>query len=93
VALLRRASYVHDLGTLGVSNAISDKQGPLAQVGMQADRLDLRRAERVLAAARDFSLRRAENAPSVRRDPCWVKEFRERKQALSALTTFSVVRG
>jgi response regulator RpfG family c-di-GMP phosphodiesterase len=36
VLLLRRAGFVHDLGRLGVSNAIWDKRGPLGAGGVGA---------------------------------------------------------
>jgi HD-GYP domain-containing protein (c-di-GMP phosphodiesterase class II) len=48
-ALLRRASYVHDLGRLGVSNAIWDKRGPLSPSEVERVRLHPYLSERMLS--------------------------------------------
>lgn len=48
-ALLRRASYVHDLGRLGVSNAIWDKRGPLSPSELERVRLHPYLSERMLS--------------------------------------------
>jgi len=47
--LLRRASLVHDLGRLGVSNAIWDKRGPLSSVEWERVRLHPYLSERMLS--------------------------------------------
>jgi HD-GYP domain-containing protein (c-di-GMP phosphodiesterase class II) len=49
VLTLRRAGLVHDLGRLGVSNAIWDKRGPLTQSEMERVRLHPYLGERMLA--------------------------------------------
>jgi HD-GYP domain-containing protein (c-di-GMP phosphodiesterase class II) len=49
--LLRRAALVHDLGRLGVSNAIWDKSGPLDHTEMERIRLHPYLTERMLAVA------------------------------------------
>jgi HD-GYP domain-containing protein (c-di-GMP phosphodiesterase class II) len=46
---LRRAGYVHDLGRLGVSNAIWDKRGPLAAAELERVRLHPYLTDRMLA--------------------------------------------
>jgi HD-GYP domain-containing protein (c-di-GMP phosphodiesterase class II) len=48
-ALLRRASCVHDLGRLGVSNAIWDKSGPLSASELERVRLHPYLSERMLS--------------------------------------------
>ena len=48
-ALLRRASSVHDLGRLGVSNAIWDKPGPLGPSEVERVRLHPYLSERMLS--------------------------------------------
>ena len=48
-ALLRRAGFVHDLGRLGVSNAIWDKPGPLSAAERERVRLHPYLTERMLA--------------------------------------------
>jgi hypothetical protein len=48
-ALLRKASYVHDLGRLGVSNAIWDKRGPLSPSEVERVRLHPYLSERMLS--------------------------------------------
>jgi HD-GYP domain-containing protein (c-di-GMP phosphodiesterase class II) len=48
-ARLRRAGLVHDLGRLGVSNAIWDKPGPLTRAELERVRLHPYLAERMLA--------------------------------------------
>jgi HD-GYP domain-containing protein (c-di-GMP phosphodiesterase class II) len=53
--LLRRAGLVHDIGRLGVSNAIWDKRGALTQAELERVRLHFYLSERnarVLARAR-----------------------------------------
>jgi len=47
--LLRRASFVHDLGRLGISNAIWDKRGPLGGAELERVRLHPYLSERMLA--------------------------------------------
>jgi HD-GYP domain-containing protein (c-di-GMP phosphodiesterase class II) len=47
--LLRRASHVHDLGRLGVSNAIWDKPGPLGPAELERVRLHPYLSERMLS--------------------------------------------
>jgi HD-GYP domain-containing protein (c-di-GMP phosphodiesterase class II) len=49
VLMLQRAAYVHDLGRLGVSNAIWDKPGPLSLVEFERVRLHPYLSERMLA--------------------------------------------
>ena len=46
---LRRAALVHDIGRLGVSNAIWDKRGPLTHPEMERVRLHAYLSERMLA--------------------------------------------
>ena len=48
---LRRAGLVHDLGRLGVSNAIWDKRGPLSAVDRERVRLHAYLTERILCAS------------------------------------------
>src|SRR6266436_2154948 len=48
-ALVGRASYVHDLGRLGVSNAIWDKRGPLNASEVERVRLHPYLSERMLS--------------------------------------------
>ncbi len=48
-ALLRRAGFVHDLGRLGVSNAIWDKPGPLTGAERERVRLHPYLTDRMLA--------------------------------------------
>ncbi len=48
-AALRRAGFVHDLGRLGVSNAIWDKRGPLGQLERERVRLHPYLTDRMLA--------------------------------------------
>ncbi|MCA1678519.1 MAG: HD domain-containing protein, partial [Actinobacteria bacterium] len=48
-ALLRRAGFVHDLGRLGVSNAIWDKPGPLTAAERERVRLHPYLTDRMLA--------------------------------------------
>jgi HD-GYP domain-containing protein (c-di-GMP phosphodiesterase class II)/DNA-binding CsgD family transcriptional regulator len=48
---LRRAALVHDLGRLGVSNAIWDKPGPLTRTEAERVRLHPYLTERMLASA------------------------------------------
>jgi HD-GYP domain-containing protein (c-di-GMP phosphodiesterase class II) len=50
-ALVRRAGLVHDLGRLGISNAIWDKQGPLTAVERERVRLHPYLTERILSAS------------------------------------------
>ncbi len=49
VIALRRAGFVHDLGRLGVSNAIWDKRGPLTDAELERVRLHPYLADRMLA--------------------------------------------
>jgi HD-GYP domain-containing protein (c-di-GMP phosphodiesterase class II) len=49
--ILRRAALLHDLGHLGVSNAIWDKRAPLVHVELERVRLHPYLAERMLAAS------------------------------------------
>jgi HD-GYP domain-containing protein (c-di-GMP phosphodiesterase class II) len=49
VVTLRRAGYVHDLGRLGVSNAIWDKPGPLTKAEFERVRLHPYLTDRMLA--------------------------------------------
>ena len=51
VALVRRAGLVHDLGRLGVSNAIWDKHGPLTASERERVRLHPYLTERMLASS------------------------------------------
>ena len=51
VRTLRRAGLVHDLGRLGVSNAIWDKRGPLSAVEHERVRLHAYLTERILCAS------------------------------------------
>jgi HD-GYP domain-containing protein (c-di-GMP phosphodiesterase class II) len=49
--MLRRAGLVHDLGRLGVSNAIWDKRGPLTPAELERVRLHPYLTERMLASS------------------------------------------
>ena len=49
VILLRRAGLLHDLGRLGISNAIWDKPGPLSRVEKERVRMHPYLTERMLA--------------------------------------------
>ncbi len=51
VVLVRRAGLVHDLGRLGVSNAIWDKRGPLTAPELERVRLHPYLTERMLASS------------------------------------------
>ena len=51
VALVRRAGFVHDLGRLGVSNAIWDKRGELTPAELERVRLHPYLTERMLASS------------------------------------------
>jgi HD-GYP domain-containing protein (c-di-GMP phosphodiesterase class II) len=51
VAVLRRAALVHDIGRLGVSNAIWDKPGPLSEAERERVRLHPYLTERMLAGS------------------------------------------
>jgi HD-GYP domain-containing protein (c-di-GMP phosphodiesterase class II) len=51
VAALRRAGLVHDLGRMGVSNAIWDKPGPLSPAELERVGLHPYFTERILAAS------------------------------------------
>jgi HD-GYP domain-containing protein (c-di-GMP phosphodiesterase class II) len=51
VAHLRRAALLHDLGRLGVSNAIWDKPGPLSPAEIERIRLHPYLTERMLASS------------------------------------------
>jgi HD-GYP domain-containing protein (c-di-GMP phosphodiesterase class II) len=51
VVLVRRAGLVHDLGRLGVSNAIWDKRGPLSAAEIERVRLHPYLTERMLASS------------------------------------------
>jgi HD-GYP domain-containing protein (c-di-GMP phosphodiesterase class II) len=46
---LRRAGWVHDLGRMGVSNEVWDKQGPLSQADRERIRMHPYLGERILA--------------------------------------------
>ncbi|HEY1273779.1 MAG TPA: HD domain-containing phosphohydrolase [Thermoleophilaceae bacterium] len=50
-ALVRRAGLVHDLGRLGVSNAIWDKRGPLTPAELERVRLHPYLTDRMLASS------------------------------------------
>ena len=50
--LLRRAGLVHDLGRLGVSNAIWDKRGPLTAAELERVRMHPYLTERMLASSK-----------------------------------------
>jgi HD-GYP domain-containing protein (c-di-GMP phosphodiesterase class II) len=52
VVILRRAGLMHDLGRLGVSNAIWDKPGPLTPAEWERVRLHPYMSERMLATSR-----------------------------------------
>jgi len=49
IVLLRRAAYIHDLGALGISNAIWDKREPLTRAEIERVRLHPYLGERMLA--------------------------------------------
>ena len=49
VTTLRRAGYLHDLGRLGVSNAIWDKTAPLSEAELERIRLHPYLTDRMLA--------------------------------------------
>ncbi len=49
MAVLRRAGLIHDLGRLGVSNAIWDKPGPLTEAESERIRLHPYLTDRMLA--------------------------------------------
>jgi HD-GYP domain-containing protein (c-di-GMP phosphodiesterase class II) len=49
--LLRRAALVHDLGRLGVSNAVWDKPGPLSLAERERARMHVYLTERMLATS------------------------------------------
>jgi HD-GYP domain-containing protein (c-di-GMP phosphodiesterase class II) len=51
VTLVRRAGLLHDLGRLGVSNAIWDKKGPLTPAELERVRLHPYLTERMLASS------------------------------------------
>jgi HD-GYP domain-containing protein (c-di-GMP phosphodiesterase class II) len=51
IALLRRAALVHDIGRLGISNAIWDKPGPLSEAEWERVRLHPYFTERMLAGS------------------------------------------
>src|SRR6201997_882449 len=51
IQLVRRAGLVHDLGRLGVSNAIWDKQGPLTAAEFERVRLHPYLTQRILASS------------------------------------------
>jgi HD-GYP domain-containing protein (c-di-GMP phosphodiesterase class II) len=51
VVMVRRAGLVHDLGRLGVSNAIWDKRGPLTAPELERVRLHPYLTERMLASS------------------------------------------
>ena len=48
-AVLRRAGWVHDLGRMGVSNEVWDKQGPLSEADREHIRMHPYLGERILA--------------------------------------------
>lgn len=49
ITTLRRAALVHDLGRLGVSNAVWERQGPLDHAGLERVRLHAYLTDRMLA--------------------------------------------
>jgi HD-GYP domain-containing protein (c-di-GMP phosphodiesterase class II)/DNA-binding CsgD family transcriptional regulator len=53
--LVRRAGLVHDLGRLGVSNAIWDKHGPLTALELERVRMHPYLTERMLASSEAFA--------------------------------------
>jgi HD-GYP domain-containing protein (c-di-GMP phosphodiesterase class II) len=55
VTLVRRAGLVHDLGRLGISNAIWDKPGTLTAAEFERVRLHPYLSERVLALSEDLA--------------------------------------
>jgi HD-GYP domain-containing protein (c-di-GMP phosphodiesterase class II) len=55
IQLIRRAGLVHDLGRLGVSNAIWDKPGELTATEFERVRLHPYLTERILALSADLS--------------------------------------
>ena len=55
VTAIRRAGFVHDIGRLGVSNSIWDKQGTLTPAEMERVRLHPYLTERMLAFAPSLS--------------------------------------
>lgn len=52
---LRRAALLHDIGKLGVSNAVLDKNGPLDQTEWQSMRDHARMSETILARVAVFN--------------------------------------
>jgi HD-GYP domain-containing protein (c-di-GMP phosphodiesterase class II)/DNA-binding CsgD family transcriptional regulator len=59
VKLVRRAGLVHDLGRLGISNAIWDKRGPLTAAELERVRLHPYLTERMLASSEALASVRA----------------------------------
>jgi HD-GYP domain-containing protein (c-di-GMP phosphodiesterase class II) len=55
VRTVRRAGLVHDLGRLGVSNAIWDKRGPLTAVERERVRLHPYLTERILSSSAELA--------------------------------------
>ena len=55
IVLVRRAGLVHDLGRLGVSNAIWDKPGQLAPAEFERVRLHPYLSERILASSKTLA--------------------------------------
>jgi HD-GYP domain-containing protein (c-di-GMP phosphodiesterase class II) len=55
IQLVRRAGLVHDLGRLGVSNAIWDKQGPLTAAEFERVRLHPYLTQRILASSAELA--------------------------------------
>jgi HD-GYP domain-containing protein (c-di-GMP phosphodiesterase class II) len=55
VIALRRAGFVHDLGRLGISNAIWDKPGPLTAAELERARLRPYLTDRILAGLPSFA--------------------------------------
>ena len=63
--LVRRAGLVHDLGRLGVSNAIWDKRGPLTAAELERVRLHPYLTERMLASSEGAGLGRRRSPSST----------------------------
>ncbi len=49
IATLRRAGFLHDLGRLGVSNAVWERRGPLDETGLERVRLHAYLTDRMLS--------------------------------------------
>ena len=64
--LVRRAGLVHDLGRLGVSNAIWDKRGPLTAAELERVRLHPYLTERMLASSEALAPLGGDRGPAPR---------------------------